>query len=110
MGKQNDKKVVKEARNLLISTLSNLLESERERKFTYKTKARHKSRKTVCKKTGLPKTHVTFIETGRLMRLKSSDLRPYFAALRGKDDHEFYENFKKIHEGLKAVDYILRKL
>jgi len=35
MGKANDKKVVRETRDLLLRSIGNLLESHRERRYTY---------------------------------------------------------------------------
>ncbi|MRR59251.1 MAG: hypothetical protein EG824_13730 [Deltaproteobacteria bacterium] len=110
MGKQNDKKVIREARSLLISALSNLLESERERKNPYKSKPGHKPRRTFCNKVGLSQPTVVMIETGRFTDLRFEQIRPYLAALKGRDDRTFYENFKKVYEGLKAIDFVLRNL
>jgi hypothetical protein len=110
MGKSNNKKVVKEARSVLTSALSNLLESERERKFKYKVGGGPKSRKTFCNKFNLVEPTVAHIETGRLLGLKFEQLRVYLAAVRGRDDTEFLESFKKVYTGLRELDSLLTKL
>ena len=110
MGKQNEKKVVREARKLLVTAFANLLESERQRKYSYKSKPGPKTRKTFCNKFSLVPSTVTHIETGRMLGLKLPQMRTYLAALRGKDDVKFNESFKKVYEGLKEIDNVLAKL
>jgi hypothetical protein len=107
LGKQNDKKVVRETRNLLTVALGNLLESERERKFSYRTRTGPKTRKAFCNKFHLNKSTVTWIETGRMLRLNVDKLRIYLAAVRGKDDKSLLLSFRKIYEGLKEIDKLL---
>lgn len=110
MGKQNDKKVIRHAKEMLAVTLGNLLESERERRFAYKNKPGPKKRKTFCTKVGLKEGTVAWIETGRFLGLSFNQLRPYLAALRKTDDHQYLTEFKKVYDGLKAIDVILEGL
>jgi len=110
MGKANDKKVIREARDLLVVALSNLLESERERRYAYKSKPGPKSRKTFCNSFRLNESTIAWIETGRILGLKFNQLRPYFAALRKKDDTQFLQSFRKVYDGLKEIDTVLTDL
>jgi hypothetical protein len=110
LGKQNEKKLVTQARNLLVGSLGNLLESERHRKFPYKSKPGPKTRKTFCNKFGLVEPTVAHIETGRMLGLKLAQIRTYLAAVRGKKDLAFDESFKKVYEGLKELDNLLKKI
>jgi len=111
MGKANDKKVIRGARDLLVVALGNLLESERERKYPYKTKpGKPLSRKTFCSKFELEESTIAWIETGRFLELKSNQLRRYFAVVRKKDDTKFLESFQKVYDGLKGIDTVLTDL
>lgn len=110
MANQNDKKVIRAARDLLVVALSNLLKSERERKFAYKTKAGPKRRKTFCNKFNLTVSTVAWIETGRILGLRFEQLRPYLAALREKDEHQYLLEFRRLYDGLKAIDVVLKDL
>lgn len=110
MAKGNDKKVVKEARNLLLSAIGNLLESHRERKFTYKTRPRPLSRNKFCTPNNLVASTVAHIETGRFLALNFSQLRTYLAAIYGHNDPRFAASMKKVYDGLKELDTILPKL
>jgi len=110
MGKADDKKVIREARNLLVVAMGNLLESERERKFTYRSKPGPKRRKTFCNKFKLTESTIAWIETGRMLGLRFDQMRSYLAAIRRKDDVAFLESFKKVYDGLKALDTVLKDL
>lgn len=109
MGKRNDKKVIRQARDLVVVAFGNLLESERERKHAHKTKPGPKRRKTFCAKFGLVESTIAHIETGRMLGLSFAQLRPYLAALRSKDDIKFLESMKKVYEGLKGIDAVLKR-
>ncbi len=50
MAKGNDKKVVKQARELLLGTIGNLLESHRERRFAYSQRAKPLPRRLFCRR------------------------------------------------------------
>lgn len=110
MGKANDKKVIREAADLVAVAMGNLLESERERKYAHKTKPGPKRRRTFCNKFGLSESSVAWIETGRFLQLKFDQLRPYLAALRGQDDKKLLGSFRKVYDGLKEVDVLLKQL
>lgn len=111
MGKGNDKKVVREARHLLLSALGNLLESDRERKFRRPhQKQRPLSRDEFCAQKHLPDTNVSFIETGRFLDLDFAHLRLYLANTYGKSDVAFVTSVKKVYDGLKELDKLLKKL
>jgi hypothetical protein len=107
LGKQNNKKVVRETRNLLTIALGNLLESERERKFSYKTKTGPKTRKAFCNKFHLNKSTVTWIETGRMLELNFRQIRTYLAAVRARDDKPLLVSFEMVFGGLKEIDKLL---
>ncbi len=110
MGKANDKKVVRDTRDLLVVAFGNLLQSERERKFTYKTKPGPKRRKTFCNKFGFKQATIAGIETGRMLRLKFARMRSYLAAVRGKDDKRLLVSLQKVYDGLKELDKVLKRL
>lgn len=110
MAKGNDKKVVKQAQELLLVTLGNLWESHRERKFTYKTRPRPLSRTKFCNQTNLIPSTVAFIETGRLLSLNFSQLRKYLATIYGQNDADFADSVKKVYDGLKELEQLLEKL
>lgn len=110
MGKANNKKVIKDALSVLMSSLSNLLESQRERTFKYKTKGNKKSRKTFCNAFELNESTVAHIETGRMLGLSFDQIRVYLAALKGKDDKQFLDKFRKVYDGLKGIDDLLRNI
>jgi len=110
MAKGNDKKVVKEARALLLRTLGNLLESHRERKFTYAQRARPLPRHLFCSRNNLDEGIVSFIETGRFLSLDFARLRLYLATTHGRNDPAFVTSVRKVYDGLKELDELLKEL
>jgi hypothetical protein len=110
MAKANDKKVVKQAGQLLLVALGNLLESHRERRFTYAQRARPLPRRLFCNRNHLDQANVTFIETGRFLSLNFSHLRQYLATTYGRNDAGFTDSVKKVYDGLKELDRVLREL
>jgi len=110
VAKANDKKVVKETRDLLLRALGNLWESHRERNFTYKTRPRPKSRKKFCDEHNLVPSTVGHIETGRFLGLNFPQLRTYLAAIYGRNDAQFSALMKRMYDGLKEMDDVLGEL
>lgn len=110
VGKQNEKKIIRDTRDLLLRAFGNFLESERQRKNPYKSKAGHRTRKYFSNKFYLPESTVAHIETGRMLGLNLPQIRTYLAAVRGKDDSQFNNSLKKVYEGLKEIDKLLTKL
>ncbi len=108
MAKANDKKVVRHTYNLLLSTMGNLLESHRERRFRHAGKAQ--SRATFCAQHGLAVGNVAFIETGRFLDLTFPHLRHYLAVTYGKSNAAFVTSTKKVYDGLKEMDELLQEL
>lgn len=110
MAKGNDKKVVKQARKLLVDTLGNLLESHRERKFRSPQGGQALSRAQFCQGRNLNESTVAHIETGRVLGLSFPRLRQYLAATHGRSDSKFSNSAKKVYDGLKELDSLLRML
>lgn len=111
MAKGNDKKVVKQTRDLLLRTMGNLLESHRERKFTYAQRAKPLPRRLFCNRnSGMVESTVSHIETGRFLGLDFSQLRLYLATIYGRNDQAFVSSAKKVYDGLKEMDVLLRML
>jgi hypothetical protein len=111
MAKGNDKKVAKLARDLLLRTLGNLLESYRERKFTYAQRARPLPRRLFCRRTGsMVESTVAHIETGRFLSLDFAQLRRYLATTHGRNDQAFVTSARRVYDGLKEVDGFLKML
>jgi len=110
MAKGNDKKVVKHTCGLLLTTIGNLLESHRERRFHYKTKAAPFSREEFCKRTGLEPGTVAHIETGRLLSVGFPQLRRYLATIYARDDARFADSVKKVYDGLREIKDVLKRL
>ncbi len=110
MAKGNDKKVVKHARELLLKTIGNLLESDRERKFTYAQRARPLPRRLFCKRNRLNQSTVAFIETGRFLSLNFNQLRRYLATTYGRHDADFTTSVRKVYDGLKELEELLEEL
>jgi hypothetical protein len=110
MAKGNDKKVVRQAREVLLGALGNLLESHRERKFTYAQRAQPLSRRLFCRRNGLNRSTVAFIETGRFLSLNFGQLRRYLAATYGRNDADFAASVKKVYDGLRGLEDLLREL
>jgi len=108
MAKANDKKVVRKARQLVLDTLGNLLESHRERKFTNGGKPL--SRAQFCKGRGLNESNVSHIETGLALGLGFPQLRHYLAAIYGRHDAKFSNSAKKVYDGLKELNDFLDML
>ncbi|SRR6266478_5702688 len=108
MAKANDKKVVTQARQLVLDTLGNLLESHRERKFTKGGKPL--SRAQFCHDKNLNKSNVSHIETGRVLGLGFPQLRLYLAATHARNDGKFFNSAKKVYDGLKELDNLLTML
>lgn len=108
MAKGNDKKVVKQARQLLLDTLGNLWESHRERQFTGGGKPL--TRAQFCHSKGLNESTVSHLETGRVLGLQFPKLRVYLAATHGRHDAKFASSAKKVYDGLKELDNFLRML
>lgn len=110
MAKANDKKVVMEARQTLLSALGNLLESHRERKFLNSTTKKPLSRRQFCAQERLVEGTVTFIETGRFLDLRHAQLRRYLATTYRKNGVKFAESMRKVHDGLKEIEDFLGEL
>jgi hypothetical protein len=110
MAKGNDKKVVKQARELLLGALGNLLESHRERKYTYAQRAKALPRRLFCSRNHLDPAIVSWIETGRFLRLNFSHLRQYLATIYGRNDPAFVTSVRKVYDGLKELDNLLTEL
>jgi hypothetical protein len=110
MAKGNDKKVVKEARALLLSTLGNLLESHRERNFAYSQSPRPLPRKLFCKRNSLKEPTVAHIETGRFLQLDVGQLHTYLATTYKRNDVKFKTSVKRVYDGLKELDALLKEL
>jgi hypothetical protein len=108
MAKANDKKVVKQARQLLLDTLGNLFESHRERKFTNGGKPL--SRTKFCQGNGFNPSNITHIETGRVLGLGFPHLRQYLAATHGRHDAAFTNAARKVYDGLKELERLLDML
>ena len=110
MGKANDKKVVKGTRDLLLRSVGNLLESHRERKFTYSQRATALPRRLFCRRNRLNESTVTHIETGRFLGLNFNQLRIYLATTYGRNDLTFTNSCRKVYDGLKELDALLKML
>jgi len=110
MGKGNDKKVIKQTKALLLRTIGNLMESHRERKFAYAQCATPLSRRLFCKRNNLVEPTVSHIETGLFLGLKFDQLRLYLATIYGRNDAVFLNSFRKVYDGLKELDDLLKKL
>ncbi len=102
MGKANDKKVVKQAKETLVLALSNLLESARERKY--------QTRAGFVAQFGQNKSTVTNIETGRFLNHDFAQIRIYLGALTAKSNTKMATSFKKVYDGLKEIDELLKQL
>jgi hypothetical protein len=103
VAKGNDKKVVKHARELLLITIGNLLESHRERKFPG-------SRDQFCELNNLKQSTVAFIETGRFLSLDLAQLRRYLATTHARSDVKFANSVKKVYDGLKELENLTKEL
>lgn len=110
MAKGNDKKVVTQARELLLKTIGNLLESDRERKFTYSARAKPLPRKLFCSRNKLNQSTVAYIETGRFLSLTFGQLRQYLAITYGRNDAGFATSVKKVYDGLKELEQLTKVL
>src|SRR5437762_9099623 len=88
MAKGNDKKVVKQAHAVLLTAISNLLMSHRERTF-------QQSRADFCGHYNLNESTVGHIETGRFLGLNFSQLRSYLAATHATNDQAFATSAQK---------------
>ena len=96
MGKANDKKVVKDSRDLLLRTIGNLLISHRERRFTYANRAEPLTRRLFCRRNNLVEPTVTHIETGRFLELDFGQLRRYLATTYGRNDTAFVSSTRRV--------------
>lgn len=110
MGKGNDKNVVKTARDLLLRSLGNLLESHRERRFTHAQRSRSLPRRLFCGQNNLVEPTVCHIETGRFLSLTFHQLRLYLAATYGRNDAAFVNSARKVYDGLKEMEKLLKML
>ena len=108
MAKANDKKVVRHARDLLLSTIGNLFESHRERRFRDAGAAQ--SRAAFCAQHGLVESNVAFIETGRFLSMTFPQLRHYLAVTHGRNDVPFATSAKKVYDGLREMERLLREI
>jgi hypothetical protein len=109
MAKANDKNVVRQTRQLLLGTLGNLWESHRERKFTYSQRARPLPRKLFCTRNDLIPSTVAHIETGRFLSLSFAQLRQYLATIYGRSDANFTSSVRKVYDGLKELEQVLKE-
>lgn len=103
MAKGNDKKLAREARDLLVSVLGNLLQGHRERKSNL-------PRKAFFAKKSPPASTAAFIETGRVLLISFQQFRLYLATVYGKNDAAFVTSARKVYDGLKELDRLLKKL
>jgi len=110
MAKANDKKIVKQARELLLGAMGNLLESHRERKFTYAQRAKPLPRRLFCARNNLDPAIVSWIETGRFLKLNFPHLRQYLATTYGKNDADFVTSVRKVYDGLKELEDLIKEL
>lgn len=110
MGKANDKKVVKDARDLLLRSIGNLFESHRERRFAYAQRPTPLPRRLFCRRNTLVEPTVSHIETGRFLGLRFNQLRVYLATIYGRNDIAFSNSSRKVYEGLKEMDNFLGML
>ena len=110
MGKANDKKVVKQAHKTLVDSIGNLLESHRERKFK-SPQGSPLSRTQFClNHPNLQESTVRHIETGRFLSSDVARLREYIATTHGKGNQKFATSLKKVYDGLKEMDLLLKQL
>ena len=108
MGKANDKKVVRQARDTLLAAIGNLLESHRER--TFRTPNGAIKRQDFCREKHLNKSTVAHIETGRFLGLTVNKMRLYLAATHHNAKPTFATSLKKVYDGLKEIDGFLDTL
>ncbi len=109
MAKGNDKLMVKLSKATLVGAISNLLESHRERTFRGPNGG-PLSRKEFCENNGLTTGTVSHIETGRFLGLTTPHLRQYLAVTHRRADAKFAESLKKVYDGLRELDVLLKKL
>jgi len=110
MAKGNDKKVVRDTLELLLARIGNLLESHRERRFHYKSKAVPYSRAKFCKLHNLERGTVAPIETGRLLSVGFPKIRRYLATTYAHNDARFAESMKNVYDGLQELEPVLKQL
>jgi hypothetical protein len=111
MAKGNDKKVVRQARKLLLDAFGNLLESHRERKFRSQNDPRRPmARAAFCNANGLNDSNGTHIETGRMLGVSFAHLREYLATTHARNDVPFTASARKVYDGLKELEAFLDKL
>lgn len=103
MAKGNDKKLVRESRDVLVSMIGNLLQGHRERKSSL-------SRKAFFAQKSPPASTASFIETGRLLLIRFQHFRLYLATVYGKNDPAFVTSARKVYDGLKELDKLLKRL
>ncbi len=103
MAKGNDKKLVRESRDVLVSVIGNLLQGHRERRSKLSRRA------YFAHKTPGPST-AAHIETGRLLGLTFQQFRLYLATVYGKTDPAFVTSARKVYDGLRELDKLLKRL
>ncbi len=103
MAKGNDKKLAREARDLLVAVLGNLVQGHRERKSTL-------SRQAFFAQNSPRASTAAFIETGRLLRISFQQFRVYLATVYGRTDAPFVTSARRVYDGLKELDRLLKKL
>ncbi len=108
MAKGNDKKVVRGTHALLLSAMGNLLESHRERQFRAGGQAL--SRAAFCAQNHLVASTVAHIETGRFLGLTFARLRHYLAVTHGTSNPALATSAKKVYDGLKEMERLLKRL
>ena len=109
MAKGNDKLIVKLAKATLVGAISNLLESHRERAFRGRN-GKPLSRQEFCEGNGLVTGTVSHIESGRFLGLTTPQLRQYLAVTHKRADAKFAESLKKVYDGLRELDELVKKL
>lgn len=95
---------------LFLIAFGNLPESHRERRFTYAQRATPLPRRVFCDRNNLVAATVAHIETGRFLGLNISQMRLYLATTHGLNDAAFLASLKKVYDGLKEIDALLKKL
>jgi hypothetical protein len=108
MPKGTDKRLVREAAQLTLDTLGNLLESHRQKKF--RKRGKPLSRVQFCELYEVKESTVSQVESGSVLGLDDSQLRLYLAVAYGRSDERFSNSAKMVYDGVRELENLLKML
>jgi hypothetical protein len=108
MSKGTDKRLVREAAQLMLDRLGKLLESHRQREF--RDQGKPWPRVQFCELRKVEESTVSQVESGNVSGLDDSQLRLYLAVVYGRSGERFSNSAKMVYDGIRELENLLKML